>query len=213
MGGRSPREDGERTRRALVDAAVAQLATEGMRGLTHRRVEQRAGAAQGSTKYHFGSIDGLAEAVLAHIVEIELGHVMTMTPEVRAEAGGATSFSTVPAEVWESACRAAEAVFSRPDLVRARYELYLYAADRPAMQEIVRAARERFIQRVGAELTSPDPRTGARMVLALVDGLLLQQISAPEADAEEVAAMLMVVAAGASAFLPPPGSARAGRRR
>lgn len=204
---RAPREDGARTRRALVDAAVAQLAAEGMRGLTHRRVEQRAGAAQGSAKYHFGTLDGLVRAVLDHMVEVELGHVLTLSPQTRAEVattvGGMPSLAQVPPAVWEAAASAARATFSRMDLVRARYELYLYAADKPALQEIVRGARETFVERVAAELDSHDPRTGARMILALMDGLLLQQISAPEGDMTELAALSMVTLGGAAAFLPP----------
>ena len=49
-------------RARLVEAAIGQLADEGMRGLTHRRVEARADVSQGLVKYHFGSLDGLIEA-------------------------------------------------------------------------------------------------------------------------------------------------------
>ena len=82
----TPRPGSEQVRRGLVQAAMGQLADEGMRGLTHRRVEERAGVSQGTVKYHYGSLEGLIEAVLRHMVVVEMDAVMQIPPEVVQEA-------------------------------------------------------------------------------------------------------------------------------
>lgn len=192
------RDAADAMRARLVSAAIGQLAEEGMRGLTHRRVEQRAGVSQGLVKYHFGSLDGLIEAVFEQMAELEIGSVMRVDAAQQA-AGLATG--AMPVEVWQAARASYAALMDRPDLVRARFELYLHAARRPELQDLIRRGRERFIDAVAESLPSADPRAGARMLLALVNGLLLHQLSAPEQAVDELApAYLIAVGAAALVF-------------
>ncbi len=186
-------------RARLVEAAIGQLADEGLRGLTHRRVEQRAGVSQGLVKYHFGSLDGLIEAVVEHMADTEIGAVMRVTPEQQAAAAAS---GEVPAEVWVAARAAWAAMTSRPDLVRARFELYLHASRHPGLQDAIRRSRERFVDATAASLPSADPRAGARMVLALASGLLLHHLSAPEAVLDEQAPGFLLAAGVAAMMLP-----------
>lgn len=194
----------EAMRQRLVAAAVDQLADEGMRGLTHRRVEQRADVGQGLVKYHFGTLDGLIAAVVTHMADLEITAVIRVSPDQQAAA---LATGEVPPEVWQAAREAYEAITSRPQLVRARFELYLHAGRHPELQEAIRAGRERFIEATAASLPSPDPRAGAHMVLALVNGLLLHQLSAPDADIDALApAYIIAVGMAAMMFplMPPP---------
>lgn len=138
-----------------------------MRGLTHRLVEERAGQAQGSVKHHFGSIEGLVEAVLNHMAAIELPRVLHPAPDASLE--GVTS----------QAQAIMDAVYSRPDLARARFELYLHAVGRPELQAIIARARDRFVDSIAEALPGPNAEVGARFVAAVMDGLVLDQISAP----------------------------------
>lgn len=194
-----PRKDAAALMRSrLVEAAIEQVADEGMRGLTHRRVEQRAGVSQGLVKYHFGTLDGLTEAVVHHMADLELTSVMAIDPTRQAFA---LESGQMPDEVWQAARAAYDSIIARPDLVRARFELYLHAARNPDLQEIIRAGRERFIDAVADSLPSPDPRAGARMILALVNGLLLHQLSAPEAVVDDLApAYILAVGTAALVF-------------
>lgn len=185
-------------RRRLVEAAVEQLADDGLRALTHRRVEQRAGVSQGLVKHHFGTLDGLIEAVVEHLADVELGAVMTVTPEQRA-VGFATG--VVPPEVWAAARASWQAVTSRPGLVRARFELYLHASRRPELARMLSEGRERFIEAVAASLPGPDPRAAAQMVLALTNGLLLHWLSGSETEIDELAPAALL-AVGAVGLLP-----------
>ena len=190
-------------RRQLVDAAIEQLAGHGMRDLTHRKVERRAGVAQGSAKYHFGSLGGLVEAVLQRMVEVELTSVMVVPPEVLAEAD---ETGRIPDAIWEQARSVCAEILGRPALARARFELYLHAVGRSDLQDIIRRGRDQFVARTAAALRGqgPDPagsghpatdtraaddtstadhteesESGARLILALVDGMVLHQLSAP----------------------------------
>ena len=192
-------------RRRLIEAAVAQLADDGPRGLTHRRIEQRAGVSQGLVKYHFGSLDGLIEAVVEHMADVEIGAVMTVTPEQQAQAAAT---GEVPAEVWAAARATWKAVTSRPELVRARFELYLHAGRNPGLQDAIRRGRERFVEATAASLPSADPRAGAQMVLALATGMLLHHSSAPDPELDRLApSFLLATSAAAMAFpLEPPPS-------
>lgn len=195
----SRRDAADAMRARLVGAAIDQLSAEGMRGLTHRRVEQRAEVSQGLVKYHFGSLDGLIEAVVEHMADLELGAIMRVTPEQQATAAAT---GEVPLEVWRAAHRAYAEIAARPDLVRARFELYLHAGRYPELQALIRRGRERFVDAAVASLPCADPRAAARMVLALVNGLLLHQLSAPEDIVDELAPAYLI-ATGAAALLFP----------
>ncbi|HIT75993.1 MAG TPA: TetR family transcriptional regulator [Candidatus Avipropionibacterium avicola] len=170
-------------RRDLVTAAVALLAEDGLRAVTHRRVEQRAGVSQGTVKYHFGSLDGLIAGVVEHMVEVEVVSVLVVPTDL-VEA--AMDSGEVPAEVWRRADAVVREMLERPGLVRARFELYLHAASRPGLQDVIARGRDEFVARTTESLSGVlpggDPREGAsvaRMVLALVDGMLLHHLSAP----------------------------------
>ena len=171
---------GEATRQRLLQAAVELLADNGVRGLTHRRAEERAGVAQGSAKHHFGSWDGLVEAVLAHLVEQDLPLVLAPGP------------ADTPAELVARAQAVMDTVWSRPHLARARLALYVHAAGRPHLQRIVGEARDRFVAQIAAALPGPDAELGARFVAALMDGLVLDQLSAPHPDLAAHAGRLVV---------------------
>lgn len=54
-------------RRELADAGISVLATDGMRGLTHRAVDARAGAPTGTASNYFRSRDALVAALVERI--------------------------------------------------------------------------------------------------------------------------------------------------
>lgn len=64
---RKPDERSAATRRALVDAAVEVLRTQGFAGATARAIAGRAGCNQGLVFYHFGSVLGLLLAALDEV--------------------------------------------------------------------------------------------------------------------------------------------------
>ncbi len=168
-----------------------------MRGLTHRRVEQRAGLAQGSAKYYFGTLDVLIESVLEHLLAQELPLVLEVSPQEAndARAGGDRSLLLARAQA------VVDAVTARPDHVRARLHLYLHASGDPHLQAVVAGARDDMIARIAASLPGPQAEVGARFVCALVDGMLLDQVSAPSDVVDEHAARYVLEAGMAGARL------------
>lgn len=63
------REAGLRTRARLTDAAIDLLAKRGEDGVTLREVTDSAGANIAAVSYHFGSLQGLRDAAIAHALE------------------------------------------------------------------------------------------------------------------------------------------------
>ena len=61
-----PGADPDRTRRQLLDAAIAPSTAEGLRGATARAVAAAAGCNQASIYYHFG---GMAELLVAALLD------------------------------------------------------------------------------------------------------------------------------------------------
>jgi DNA-binding transcriptional regulator YbjK len=164
----------------IADAALAVLETDGGRGLTHRAVDRRAGFPQGSTSNYFSTREALLEAALARLVELE-------QPSVRAME------ALVPDGPYEPH-RAAELV---ADLVRswlgpdhaglalARYELFLEARRRPEFRVALDEVRREYLLLVEQLLPMAgcrDPHRHAPQLLALLDGLVLNQLLQPATE-------------------------------
>lgn len=153
--------------------------------------------AQGSTKYYFSTIDALIEAVLAHLVEADLPLVLDLSAAERATLLAGADLSPLLAR----AQAVADAVLARPDLVRARFHLYLAAATNPALRRLVDDARGVFVAQIEQVLPGPGSHVAARFLCALVDGLLLDQVSAPHPVTEAHAAHYLLAAGSAAASL------------
>lgn len=221
--------DSDSTRERIVDAAIVQLSEEGMRGLTHRKVGERAGTTLGLVRYHFGSLDGLIEAALYRMVELQRDNPMVLSEDLRD--GLARDGLDSPA-LWTEAAASIDRVNARPDLTRARFELVLHAARNPELQGIVRESRNTFVDTTTRLMDDPDPRIrrrlvgpatdapgdgdhsssvqnpegAARMVLAMLDGLSLHQLSAHEKSVAEMSPTLLLATIAAGALLPPSGA-------
>ncbi|MQA74636.1 MAG: TetR family transcriptional regulator [Solirubrobacterales bacterium] len=165
-------------RRAIIaDAALEVLEVDGGRGLTHRAVDRRAGLPQGSTSNYFPTREALLTAALARLVEHE-------RPSVEALE------ALVPLGPFEPR-RAAELVADliqswltpeRAGLTVARHELFLEARRRPEFQLALDQVRRDYL--VLAEQLLPtagcrEPHRHAPELLALLDGLLVNQLFQP----------------------------------
>jgi AcrR family transcriptional regulator len=76
VNGRVMSRTSERTRQAVIEAAIHCLAQEGFHGATSNRIAREAGVTWGVIQYHFGDRDGIYKAVLDrvmddYVVEIE----------------------------------------------------------------------------------------------------------------------------------------------
>ncbi|WP_367134115.1 TetR/AcrR family transcriptional regulator [Saccharothrix sp. HUAS TT1] len=167
------RARGDRRRRAVLEAALRVVERDGVAGVSHRAVAREAGVPTTSTTYYFATLDDLL--------------VATLTWSADRMAASFREVAPTPASV---ARFIADAAGPHRGRTLAEYELYLLAARRPEL----RAAARRWTSLV-AEVAGPRDPVALRVVLAALDGLLIQALIAdfpPMAeDLEPVVSLLM----------------------
>ena len=165
------------TRERGLEAAVELLGAEGVRAMTHARVDERAGLPRGSTSNWFRT----RRALLAGVVDWIAEHERTdFDPSAMAPI---TSLDGL----IEGLCAMA-AVQTGPFAVRtrARYALFLELAGDPELGEPLRRQRrefERWTERIVMGVGIADPVPATRALMALCDGLLLHRLTVdPDLD-------------------------------
>lgn len=163
-----PGPSGDKRRTAIADAAIAILASDGARGLTHRAVDRHLGIPEGSTGSHYGTREALVEATVARIAERNLRGVreMDLTATSRAEAA-------------RRMVSLLEATLADRENRLARYALAVDAANHPRLREAFLAARDHTVDqatRLLREAGFERPERGALALLALFNGLALDRV-------------------------------------
>ncbi|MFF3546821.1 TetR/AcrR family transcriptional regulator [Streptomyces platensis] len=181
----------------IADAALTLLAERGMRGLTHRAVDEAAGLPQGSTSNVARTRAALLEAAVRRLAEREAA---VLTAHERPAAGrseaaragaragaeasaGAEDAETEDAGAENAGAAVAEALslalhryLSRHrELLLARYELALEATRRPELRAVYDRAGRAFREPMAAMLAaagSTDPERHAMSMVAWCDGIL-----------------------------------------
>ncbi|WP_214107161.1 TetR/AcrR family transcriptional regulator [Acrocarpospora catenulata] len=149
-------------RAALIgDTAIAILAERGMRGLTHRAVDEAAGLPTGSTSNHARTRAALLELTLARLADLEEANFQRTTP--------GPDFVDSMADALHHAI-----TIDRAHTI-ARYELALEATRRPELRKLYDALGHRFRTTAITLLTaagSPDPVRHGHQLVAYAEGLL-----------------------------------------
>lgn len=172
------------TRRRALDAAVNLIGTEGIRALTHARVDAAASLPLGSTSNHFRTRAALLAGVIDWIAESE-----------RAEGGIPAAIDSEQA-LTEMLVRVAEIESGpRAARTRARYALFLEAVDDDAVLPLRRQRRifEEWTRSLLREIGGPEAAARAPMLMAACDGLLLHRITV-DPDAPIAASVALAVA-------------------
>ncbi|MEV5008997.1 TetR/AcrR family transcriptional regulator [Streptomyces sp. NPDC056159] len=152
----------------VADTALALLAERGMRGLTHRAVDERAGLPQGSTSNVARTRQALLELAVRRLAERE-ARVLALHEMPDPRTGGLDSL------VEGLALATHRALTRNRALTLARYELALEATRRPELRSYFDAAGARFRDQLGALVTAMGSTAPERHVLSLVawaDGLM-----------------------------------------
>ncbi|MFI0039174.1 TetR/AcrR family transcriptional regulator [Streptomyces mutabilis] len=156
----------------VADAALALLAERGMRGLTHRAVDEAAGLPQGSTSNVARTRQALLELAVRRLADRE-ARVLALHEMPDPRAG-------LDALVDALALATHRALTLNRELTLARYELALEATRRPELRAHFDAAGARFREQLNALVTGMGSPHPARHVLSLVawaDGLMFSCVA------------------------------------
>lgn len=191
-------------RQRIIDAAIRIAEDRGIAALSHRTVAAEADVPLGSTTYHFASLDDLLVAALEQVVREPHG-AMTDWEDVLAQVapagpgeedgGGEAPEGSTGASLTDALTRLVEE-YAHGDRgrIRLEYELYLAALRRPALQSVAAAWCDETAGVLGRY--TEDAET-ARVLVALIDGLLLQLLLTDRPfDREAVRAALARVTGG-----------------
>ena len=152
-----------------LDAAIDLLATQGLKALTHRRIDERADLPPGSTSNYFRTRDALLLGVADAILEREV-------------SGMRATFAPRSAEELLDALVALldRTTEDQRTLTSARLVLFMEASHNPALRESLgrgRAAFEAALRQTLGDLGAQDAVASTRAVMACAEGLILHRVA------------------------------------
>lgn len=164
------------TRRRALDAAVTLIGTEGIRALTHGRVDAAASLPPGSTSNHFRTRAALLTGVVEWIATQE--RIDAGAPEIRSRDELVEAFSRMIAvQTGALAVR-----------TRARYALFVEADEEtiaPLRQQ--RSVMEAWVRSILRNLGGEAAAEHTTFLMATADGLIFHRITVdPDAPIERV---------------------------
>ena len=177
---RAPR--GEARRAHILEAALRIVAATGPDALTHRGVAEEAGVPLAATTYWFASKEQLVAEAYALAAERDVARIAEVA--IALERDGVDSGDDRAARL--AALTARELHGERGGLI-AGYALCLEAARRPALRVISQAWTDAYLGLAAAMMSaagSADPALDARLLVAALDGLLLEQLARDVPDFE-----------------------------
>ena len=185
---KKPIRNPQQRRRELCNAAIQVLADEGAKGLSHLKVDRRAGFPDGTTSVHFRTRNALIYAIAARVAELDEEEFFAATDTTTGEG----SADLILSRLADVSMRAAqEPALSR---TKARYELLMQAPRDPALMESLQAVTARFaamseeavaqLQPPGAALDSALINDQAFAITTFIAGLHLGYIYGGERQVE-----------------------------
>jgi TetR/AcrR family transcriptional regulator, regulator of biofilm formation and stress response len=166
-------------RERLLEVTIELVAREGIDAVTHRRVAELARVPLGSTTYYFASREEMLVEALKTFgrqeiaaLRARLADLPARRPSRRRYVDGLVEFLAPQLEDdhWRTV---------------AQYALLCEAARRPELEPVAREWNQAWwavLEELFQALKVPDPRLEARMLLAMLDGFLLEQLAAPDPD-------------------------------
>jgi AcrR family transcriptional regulator len=189
-------------RERAVRAAIELLGTEGVRSLTHGRVDERAGLPRGSASNCFRTRAALLEGILEAMLADEL-------PEVEA------TFSPATADDFVERLVRIFGFLTGPSrtMTAARLALFVESGHDETLRRMLasgRAGLVPFVHKAFADLGAPDPELSTQVLATTFQGLLLHTLGvrAP-VDAERVLRVVVESALPAARRPPSSGALRA----
>lgn len=158
------------TRERALEAAVRLVGEQGVRALTHARVDAEAGLPRGSTSNWFRTRDALVAGVLVWIAEQERTDLTAAMAPVRTAD-----------EIIDALTRLLEeATGAKAGRTRARYALFFETTATPGARPAMRAQRsmfEEWTRDMLSTLGATNPDAAARAVLAVAAGIIVNRLT------------------------------------
>ncbi|MBD8062336.1 TetR/AcrR family transcriptional regulator [Oceanitalea stevensii] len=157
------------SRDRALGAAIELVGTQGLKALTHRRIDERAQLPPGSTSNYFRTRGALISAVAEAILEREL-------------AGMGATFAPRSAEDLIEALVALLVRTTEDQRVQttARLTLFMEASHDPALRQTLgegRAVLEAALKEALGTLGASDAGASARAIMACAEGLILHRVA------------------------------------
>ncbi|MFL5892334.1 MAG: TetR/AcrR family transcriptional regulator, partial [Solirubrobacterales bacterium] len=178
---RGKRPHGNARRVLLLQTTLRLIADEGIDSVSHRSVAEAARVPLGSTTYWFSSRQDMLRQALEHFARLE---IETLREQLAAVLGRRLSRKRLVDEFTD---------LLLPQLgdgrwrTVAQYAFLQEAARQPELEAVCREWTDAWhdaLAEVFGSLGVPNPQLEARMFLAMLDGLLLEQLAAPDDDPE-----------------------------
>jgi TetR/AcrR family transcriptional regulator, regulator of biofilm formation and stress response len=174
-------QKGERRREEILRATLRVIGEHGADGVTHRAVAAEAGVPLSATTYYFASREELLEQTLMLAAQEETERLESVVVALAPMSLGV--------DQWADAVAAQIAADLREEPAKhlALFELGLEAARTEALRaELQRwqAAHLRLAEMGCRSVGSAEPELDARIVVALLTGLVLEQLAARHEDFE-----------------------------
>lgn len=172
------------TRERALDAAVELVGTQGIRALTHARIDARADLPRGSTSNHFRTRAALVGGLAAWIAEQETRDLSDALSRPFDDLDGFVEMFTEAIELLTGRYAVR---------TRARYALFLEAGSDPELFAPLHAQRQgmaAFTRSLLEQLGARHPDTALHAFMAFGDGIILHRLSVdPDAPVRESVAV------------------------
>lgn len=143
----------------ITDAAIELVAEQGMRGLTHRAVDRRAGLPEGSTSAYFRTRKALIEGFVERLAVQEQEEIVLDPDDF---AGGIA--------------RTIDSWLVERSRTLARYAAMLEATHHPELKTILVHSPRARATALAAALGHEDPETAGAHITAFIEGLLFYRL-------------------------------------
>jgi len=198
----------------LTDAAISIVAEQGMRGLTHRAVDARAGLSVGTTSAYFRTRKALIEGLVRRLADLDNADIEGPAFDPPADPDGFAEAVARILDTWLTVGR---------ERTLARYACLLEATHHPELRTILEYGRTSRDQ-ARALMTAAgvaDPAQAGDHFVACVDGLLFDRMvgagaltapppGTPENRADLATAVRLLLAAFTAPAPARPARSRAG---
>lgn len=159
-------------RSRIIDATLHLVGTDGIAGVTNRRIAARAEVSLGSVTYHFPTQDDLLRSALTHFVAEETARLREIAESYRDRSLSVQDAAALTEHVAESLAFSAERI--------APFELYVQAGRDPELRAAADecwSAYDALALTILTELGIPHARALAPTLVSTITGLQLRRLS------------------------------------